>query len=71
MYERNGTQRVELICPICGKTFCPAPQHAYKGRVDRNRVLLCSYSCCLEADRRHDARLKQSAHRIHRSWKKQ
>ena len=59
------------ICPICGKDFCPAPQHAYRTMLGKSRVMLCSYHCYLEADRRHEARLKQSAHRIHRSWKKQ
>lgn len=32
---------VELTCPVCGKTFVPAPEHAYK--VDRKTV--CSYHC--------------------------
>lgn len=45
----------EKICPICGKTFIPAPMHAYK----RNNTpgsktkYLCSYHCMVAWDKVH------------------
>jgi hypothetical protein len=31
------------ICPICKKTFIPAPQHIYKVKGQK----VCSYTCTL------------------------
>lgn len=33
-------------CPVCGKQFIPAPQHAWKiGEVEWRPELVCTYSC--------------------------
>lgn len=32
-------------CPICGKRFLPAPQHAYKINGKYRGELVCTYSC--------------------------
>lgn len=41
---------VEITCPVCGKTFIPAPQHAYSAEIHKKngyvkKVTLCSWSC--------------------------
>lgn len=35
----------ERECPICGKPFSPAVEHAYKAGKGVNRKLVCSYTC--------------------------
>lgn len=40
----------EYKCPVCGKRYIPAPQHAYKDRRSPyNRV--CSWKCVMESER--------------------
>lgn len=40
--KKRGTYEVqERKCPICGKTFLPAPLHIYKV----NNRLVCSWGC--------------------------
>ena len=41
----------ESTCPICGKKFIPAPEHAYRRRVRTSLRYICSYHCVLEYDR--------------------
>lgn len=45
-------------CPICGKTFIPAPYHVYRMSGKRS-ARVCSWSCHLEAERRHEAERKE------------
>jgi hypothetical protein len=40
---------MESKCPVCRKTFIPAPQHVYKTANGKN--LVCSYHCMLEDER--------------------
>ena len=35
----------ELVCPVCGKVYIPAPFHVYKIKSSK---LVCSYKCQLE-----------------------
>ena len=35
--------RQEKTCPVCGKTFLPAPEHSY--HLENKSKLVCSYSC--------------------------
>lgn len=42
-------------CPICGKQFFPTEEWGYR-RGLKKEIYLCSYSCCLEHDRREEAR---------------
>lgn len=53
----------ELRCPVCGETFIPAAQHAYKDkRHPYKRV--CTYHCVNESQRLKDAERK----RKYRKW---
>lgn len=43
--EKGGTKRDYIqvkTCPICGKTFVPAPMHIYKIKYGKK---VCSYHC--------------------------
>lgn len=40
-------------CPVCGKIFPVAAQHAYR---DHNGTLVCSYHCTLADERAHEAK---------------
>ena len=40
---------VESKCPVCKKTFIPAPQHVYK--TANGQKLVCSYHCAREDER--------------------
>ena len=42
--ERAGF--VELVCPVCGKIFLPAPYHVYKNEKGEK---VCTYKCVLNA----------------------
>ena len=33
------------VCPVCGKTFIPAPLHKYKIRIHGSEKRVCSYKC--------------------------
>ncbi len=45
-------------CPICGKEFVPAPEHAYRLPYNKGGPV-CSYHCMREARRRHEAKLRR------------
>lgn len=34
-------------CKMCGKNFCPAPQHLYTYGQGKFKVVLCSWTCML------------------------
>lgn len=40
----------ERTCKVCGKSFIPAPLHAYKDR-RHPYSLVCSWSCVCESER--------------------
>lgn len=57
------------ICPVCKKSFVPAPMHVYKdARYDdvvslsntetRARIYVCSWHCCQESKRLRDEQTK-------------
>lgn len=46
---------VEKKCPICGKTFVPAPFHVYKA----NGRLVCTWSCVCQYEREKKATRKR------------
>lgn len=43
------------VCPVCKRTFVPAPMHAYRYRPDR-RQLVCSYPCLNKSYDIHESR---------------
>jgi len=45
----------EKKCPICGKTFIPAPMHVYKRTTGSGGKTkwFCSYHCLLAWDKKH------------------
>lgn len=45
---------VENKCPVCKKTFIPAPQHMYK--IANGQKLVCSYHCMLDDERAAEKR---------------
>lgn len=48
-YEKESTESRMHTCPVCGKKFLPAPEHAwkigYESEAERNQNLVCTYSC--------------------------
>ena len=42
------------ICPVCGREFIVAPNHAYKRNIHKKTTLICSYHCLLEFDRQRE-----------------
>ena len=53
----------ERVCKVCGKSFIPAAQHAYKDRRSPYQ-LVCSWSCVCESERLK----KKSQKRGGRKW---
>lgn len=43
----------ESVCPICGKKFVKAPQHAWKAKRKTKTIYFCSYTCALAWDKDH------------------
>lgn len=46
----NTPQLIELKCPICGKTFVPAPEHIYRDKRVWRGSFVCSYGCMLKSE---------------------
>ena len=40
---------ITLICPVCKKSFIPAPKHIYRDKRTNHKV--CSWSCVLKSER--------------------
>lgn len=40
---------ISISCPICGKSFVPAPMHIYRDKRCHKRV--CSWSCVCKSER--------------------
>lgn len=50
----------EIICPVCGKTFIPAPYHVYRVKNrSGNRVLACSWGCVIRREREEEEKHKR------------
>ena len=45
-------------CPVCGKRFLPAPQHAYRVRPNHG-AFVCSYKCMMVCRRKAEAKKKK------------
>ena len=53
---------VMLTCPICGKEFLPAGQHAYKiGKTRWKQQLVCSYTCQRKWEKNPKIKLVENA----------
>lgn len=50
----NDDNSAKIRCPVCGKMFKPAPEHAYYITKNR-RNLCCSYSCMREWEKNKTA----------------
>lgn len=65
-YEKAETEARMKTCPVCGKRFLPAPQHAwqigYESEIERNRNLVCTYSCMRKWEKEHLAKKKEKKH---------
>ena len=48
--KKTITDFKECVCPVCGKTFIPAPLHRYK--LDGRDKLVCSWHCLCESRRK-------------------
>lgn len=53
---------VENKCPVCKKTFMPAPQHVYK--TANGNKLVCSYHCVLADERAAERRREKVREKI-------
>lgn len=51
-----------VVCPICGKSFVPAPEHAWD--IDYGRKLVCSYTCMRVWEKEHLAKTRKMIHRV-------
>lgn len=45
---------LEVKCPVCGKKFKPAPEHALKIGGEESRRIVCSYSCMRKYEKEHE-----------------
>lgn len=45
-------------CPICGKGFHPAPEHAWKIGPEQTGPLVCSYTCMRKWEKEHPPKKK-------------
>jgi hypothetical protein len=59
MYKKKYISLEDTICPVCGKNFVPACEHAYSGMFGRVRKAVCSNHCANVAEANHEAELKQ------------
>ena len=56
----QGVGFVSVKCPICGKTFVPAPEHAY--HTYNGKKLVCSYKCSCQSRKEHPDYRKRIYH---------
>ena len=61
MSKDRGSTITERECPMCHKTFVPAPYHAY--RAHNKSRLVCSYHCMLASDRAYEERMAANRER--------
>ena len=59
MYAQ-GVGFVSVKCPICGKMFVPAPEHAYHNY--NGKKLVCSYKCSCQSRKEHPDYRKRIYH---------
>ena len=56
----QGVGFVSVKCPICGKMFVPAPEHAY--HTYNGKKLVCSYTCSMTSRKAHPDYHKRAYH---------
>ena len=56
----QGVGFVSVKCPICGKMFVPAPEHAYHNY--NGKKLVCSYKCSCQSRKEHPDYHKRAYH---------
>ena len=56
----QGAGFTPVRCPICGKMFVPAPEHAYHNY--DGKKLVCSYSCSMTSRKAHPDYRKRIYH---------
>lgn len=49
---------VEIVCPVCGKTFIPAPMHIYKVRKSGYYWRVCTWGCQMKWEKEHPRKLR-------------
>lgn len=59
MYAQ-GVGFVSVKCPMCGKMFVPAPEHAYHNY--NGKKLVCSYTCSIISRNEHPDYHKRAYH---------
>lgn len=58
-YKTERTSPIaELICPVCGKIFIPAPFHVYKVKAHGMVKKCCSYGCQVKHEKAHPRKLR-------------
>jgi hypothetical protein len=50
----------EKKCPICGKNFIPAPQHAWGYKENGDFKKVCSYTCHRVAEKAKENKRKRN-----------
>ena len=59
MAVEDWTPNLSRVCPVCGKVFLPAWQHAWRDKTDPNGArLVCTYHCMRETERRAEEAAK-------------
>ena len=53
----HSENEARKTCPVCGKAFAPAPEHAYYIKNNRS-ILVCSYTCMRKWDKGEVKELK-------------
>ena len=56
----QGVGFVPVKCPICGKTYIPAPDHVYRSY--NGKKLVCSYKCSCQSRKEHPDYHKRAYH---------
>lgn len=54
-----------VTCPVCGKSYAPAPFHVYHEPGYKSKRV-CSYTCMLTAERRHEENKKATGAAAHK-----
>lgn len=50
-YSYSSMSIEEVVCPICGKTFCPSVYHQWTIKKHWYWIPVCSYTCMRKWDR--------------------
>lgn len=58
--KRNTYHLIEAKCPICGKTFYPTPEHAYRDKRSPYKKV-CSWGCVRKSERLKEANKQRNS----------